>query len=371
MTLMERQITAGQVLKVTGKDGAIRVRRLDTAASRETKREQEPIRLAGRSFSRADLKNTLRNLRENMGQLALDADEDFHKAARQRLTELREEHSFWQQPEQAAKTLRDLDRSTMTIDRLDRIRQRIESFDQDLGRSETRERLTGLARRVPQLEDALANAARELVHMGPDGHWDALIEIRPLGEHKVARDVLVDIYRSWAKDRGLELDWLCEPRADDEPAWFAIKGGYAFGLLRNEAGVHKVRDGEAHGAARVRVAAWTDRATPVVYGEHRALKSIGSYGGKIRSRLEWQDRVLQNRRTLAENRDLAVDIAGSWAVAPEAGDGIVRRYDLSAPLVRDTLTGFSSGRPDAVAPGRFHELLCSRIDELSSGPRIA
>ena len=60
-----------------------------------------------------------------------------------------------------------------------------------------------------------------------------------------------------------------------------------------------------------------------------------------------------------------------WAEAPEASDVIVRRYDLQAPLVRDVLTGFSSGRPDAVSPPRLHELLALRVDAAASGPDAA
>ena len=53
-------------------------------------------------------------------------------------------------------------------------------------------------------------------------------------------------------------------------------------------------------------------------------------------------------------------------------DGIVRRYDLDAPLMRDVLTGLVSGRPDALAPDRFHALLLARVDALGeAGPETA
>ena len=50
-------------------------------------------------------------------------------------------------------------------------------------------------------------------------------------------------------------------------------------------------------------------------------------GTRIRSRLECEGGlVLQNRNTLAENRDLALEIGGSWSDAPPPHDAIVRRY---------------------------------------------
>ena len=50
----------------------------------------------------------------------------------------------------------------------------------------------------------------------------------------------------------------------------------------------------------------------------------------------------------------------------DTSDGIVRRYDLAAPLIRDLLTGDSSERSDALGPERFHKLLLSRVDALGA-----
>lgn len=41
---------------------------------------------------------------------------------------------------------------------------------------------------------------------------------------------------------------------------------------------------------------------------------------------------------------------------------MVRRYDLEPFLVRDFLTGTTTGRADVLHPEHFHELLCARID---------
>ena len=40
----------------------------------------------------------------------------------------------------------------------------------------------------------------------------------------------------------------------------------------------------------------------------------------------------------------------------------MRRYDVAPPLVRDALTGWISGRPDALAPKGLDALLLRRVD---------
>jgi hypothetical protein len=118
--------------------------------------------------------------------------------------------------------------------------------------------------------------------------------------------------------------------------------------------------------ASVRVARWTERReTPFVLAQ-RALKAVGQHGGKVRSRMECRASgtggafVLQNERTLSENRELAAELVASWSTLAAASADIARRYDEDPPLVRDVATGVSSGRPDALAPHRFDALLKRR-----------
>jgi hypothetical protein len=72
--------------------------------------------------------------------------------------------------------------------------------------------------------------------------------------------------------------------------------------------------------------------------------------------------VLQSGRTIAENTELAGEVAPSWAMARAAPEEVVRRYDRSPPLVRDALAGVSSGRPDALSPRSFDAMLKARVD---------
>jgi ATP-dependent Clp protease ATP-binding subunit ClpC len=366
MTLMEREVAPGSLLRVSPRDGQIQVRVIDTAESRKNKREQAPIPVGdGRKVGRDELRRDVEAARERVEALAKAMDEAFLRVERDRLVALRGEPDFWRDAAAAARDVRDLDTLTVALDRLDRLRARGEALSQALGQADTRTRLVHAGNDLARLVADTAVAWRELVVMKDGGHWDALVEVRPIGG-RMARDLLVETYTRWAAAQQMTVEWLFEPRGDLEPAMFAVQGRYPHGLLRGEAGVHRVRRGEDHDAARVRVAPWTDVRGEVRFGEGRAVKAAGAYGGTLRSRLACgAGFVLQNARTLAENRALALDVAPSWSAAPPASEAVVRRYDLEPLLVRDVLTDETTGRTDALQPEPFHALLCRRVDALA------
>src|SRR5262249_56512455 len=87
------------------------------------------------------------------------------------------------------------------VSRVDRLDDSIKQLATSLEAPTTRTDLGHLANRLLRLESTLVTARRELVTLGPDGHWDALVEIAPVGSDAGARDFLFDIYDKWAKDR--------------------------------------------------------------------------------------------------------------------------------------------------------------------------
>ncbi|MCB9537483.1 MAG: AAA family ATPase [Myxococcales bacterium] len=365
MTLMERAVDPGAILRVADRDGQLRVRVIDTADSRAHRREQAPVEVEpGRKLDGDALRAAVDAVSATLAALAKRVDEPHLLVERDRLVELRAEPDFWRDPRAAARDLRDLDRVNETLDRLDALRVRRDALVEVMAGADSRRRKADAANRLGQLEAAVARATRELWAMGPDGRWDALLEVAPIGpEGRLARDLLVEVYRGWARGRGGAAEWLFEPRDDGEPAMLAVKGPYPFGYLRLEAGLHRVRRGEDHGAARVRLAPWTDAADDVRFGEHRALKVEGQFGGQLRSRLTCDGGlVLQNERSLTANRDLAAEVAPSWAAAAPPSDVVVRRYDLEPFRLRDTLLDLTTGRADVLVGDAFHDLLGRRLD---------
>jgi hypothetical protein len=125
-----------------------------------------------------------------------------------------------------------------------------------------------------------------------------------------------------------------------------------------------LRNSNEHEAVRVVVAPWSHELTDVKFGQQRALKQGGKFGEKIRSQIEVTGDppfVLQNALTIAENRELAREVARSWQRCVSS-DAVVRRYDLEPFLLKDHLTGITSGRRSILKPAEFHELLCKRVD---------
>jgi hypothetical protein len=143
----------------------------------------------------------------------------------------------------------------------------------------------------------------------------------------------------------------------------AIVGPYAYGYLRGEAGHHRLRAERDAFVAKVHVAALNSATGSVVFSGQKALKQVGQYGGRVRSRVEVAggEFVVQNAGSLTENRELAEEFAPSWLGIAIDPDRVVRRYDLEPFLVRDFLTDTSTGRADTLHPDPFHQLLCKRI----------
>ena len=367
---MERNVEPGSILKCRAKEGHVRISVVETPESRGHRRERAPVEPEpGRKLDREATTQATAELGARLVQLAADIDEPFLLQERDRLTTLRGEPAFWSDARAAARDLRDLARIGTTCDRLERLRDAHQELVQVLEAADSRRRLGEAARRLVKLEARTEGAVRELVRMGPGGEWEALVEVRPVGAGgRAARDLLVGLYRDWATTQHRPLDVLREPRADDAPALLAIGGAYPYGLLERESGLHRVRSEGNHSVARCTVAPWTDARVEVTFTEHAAIKGSGQLGGRIRSRLgcetaEGAELMLENARTLAENRDLALEVAASWAAATPVDD-VVRRYELEPFKLRDVATGFTTGRRETLAPAGLHTLLCRRVDEL-------
>jgi peptide chain release factor 2 len=276
----------------------------------------------------------------------------------------RKDYTFWRDPEEAARILARQTRSLETLTRIERLKDSVDELAGGFELRATRSNLERLAARLLRLESAMTGAIRELVAMGPDGYWDALMEITPIGR-KDARDFLFGLYGDWARERRLEIVLLREPMASNEAIAVLVKGSFAHGYLKGEAGHHRLRRERDSSVARVRVAPLSDRVAAVEFGEQQPLKAVGQLAGKIRSRVAVlaTSLVLQNSRTLAENRELALDVGPSWPREQIPTMPTVRRYDLSPFLVRDYLTKTDFTRGDILGPKLFHHLLCARIDQ--------
>lgn len=362
--LMERGAEAGQILRLVVQQDVIQVRVVDTPQSRAAREEKAPLRLAdGQRLEPEQLVENLIALGDALEQLATQLDRPRLQKLHDRLLARKDNPGFWANPAEAALVLQEINKLATALSRLENLRETQVAL---LGecRSSERRMLATLHQRYESLQEALASARRELLILGEAGLPDALLEIRPVGLNgRLARDLLANTYRQWAESRHHSIDCIHAPMGDDEAVLLLVRGQYALGMLQGEQGLHRVREDNQAAVAAVRVGSLLDAppASPS-FSEQRALKKRDQYGEKVRSRVVCQEGlVLQNSRSLAENRELAVDLLPSWEALPAVSEQIVRRYDLKPFKLKDYLTGTESGRSSVLGPEAFHQLLCQRV----------
>ena len=368
--LMERAPEPGSLIDVGVQDGRVRVRVVDTPDSLHAKAEKAPIRTrSGDRLTRPEIVERIAIAQGHCEQIARDADIARLRATIEEIDATRQQPAFWRDPDSAAGVLAQHTRALETVARIERLQDRAQGMARTIKSATTRADLARLSDGLLQIEAAVEAARREIVTMGPDGYWDALVEIAPVGAAAPARDLLFKLYHDWARDRRMDAVMLREPLASDEPVALALRGHFAHGYLKSEAGHHRIRQQDKSAVARVTVAPLSPVSQPVEFSEQRALKSSGQFGGKIRSRVValGGKLVLQNASTLSENRELARDIAPSWPREQPPTAERVRLYDLDGFLVRDYLTGADFTRKDILSPKPFHDLLCARVDKAAEG----
>jgi hypothetical protein len=307
-------------------------------------------------------------LAETQAQLAQIADAiklEAVKAQRQELESRRHNSDLWKDHKAAALLLEECDQLDRVIERMDRLQGEQEQMSAAMVQPAKREDLRRSAENIQHHVGRVAQAHRELLRIGDSGHGDALLEIRPIGRARPARDLLYTTYMAWAQERKYRVRMIREPLSDEEPVMISISGPYAFGYLRGEAGHHRVRPEDEMFVVKVSVAVLDKPPGPVTFSVQKALKQTGQYEGRVRARVEITDSelVVQNEGSLADSREVAEALAASWpSNASLTAQNVVRRYDLKPFLLRDYRTGTSSGRAEILHAGPFHELLCKRID---------
>jgi ATP-dependent Clp protease ATP-binding subunit ClpC len=368
--LMERALEPGTLIDVSIVDDRVRVRAVDTPETALRKAERAPVRgRGGERLTAADIETRIAAAAAACEALAQSCKVP---QLRERITDKRRKHhTFWTNPNDSGRTLwlAWQTRFLETISRVERLQDSVSELSRALHQRKSRADLTAVADVLPHVEERIVVARRELVAMGEDGYWDALVEILPVGANLDACDFIFNLYRDWAKERRLELVMLHEPMSAEEPIAIALRGHFAYGYLAGETGYHRLRDGERRSVARVTIAPWKRRFASVEFTEQRPLKAVGRLGGKIRSRVAIAGirLVLQNERNLNQNRELARDIVRGWPLDAAAEPPRVRRYDLDPFLVRDYLVGTDFTRKDILSPKPFHQLLCDRIDAVGRG----
>ncbi|MBX7190555.1 MAG: AAA family ATPase [Sandaracinaceae bacterium] len=372
MELVSRRVTRGSLVRVTARGEAIEVRVLETDASRQAQRREPPppVPEPQRVRSVAELEARLSAIEPlPLSEARLEEERDVLLAERER-------PDFWKDAAHAAQRQEELDELEHALTRLRRIEHDRRAVSNALGRASTRAALEEAAKLVRDHADLVATARRELVHLaGPSARADALVEVRPVGGRgPEARDLVTETFVGWAEHKGLELVWLRDPEGDDEPALLLVRGRHAHGYLGGEAGLHRLRLGSEgderarHVAARVRTAPLDGELRELGRLQHRTVRGKGRFGSDLRARVEITPAgassplVLVSPEKFDTLKALLPELVHAWTHAPPESDEIVRRYEREPDHVRDFVTGWSSGRMDALSGESFDRLLALRID---------
>ena len=198
--LMERRVEGGSILRVVARHGEVNVAVLESEAGRAQRREAEPLRLAdGQKVSRDGLVALVSAAHANLMATNAGLDLEALKLEREELETRRRMADLWRDPRAAAQVLESCDRLDRVTERLVWLEREQEEISAVLAQSEKREEWSRLADRVRRHASAVEQARMELLLLGSAGLRDALVEIRPIGRARPARDLLYQTYVAWRR----------------------------------------------------------------------------------------------------------------------------------------------------------------------------
>ncbi len=367
MTIMERGPGPGSILRVYMRDNDIAVAIVETEETLRQREQARPVKLArGSKLTREDLPTSLSKAQFLIRTLSKDADEEKMRQVIDQVEAERDDHNFWQEPVHAAGRLSLQSRYADYVKRIDRLRDDLHLLQEASAKMTVRADLERWAFDYNRLIRRHTRVRRQLVDLGEEMDVPALVEITPISASQHDMRFLYQIYADWFGWHDCDVELLCEPLRRDDPVLMLGRFPFAYGFLRLETGLHRVRHKDDRTSVlRLRVAPWYDAddrdkggMTSVV------LRESGQFGGRLRSRVELPDAnvILQNGKSIFENSDMLSSVVGSLQGAGAASERVVRRYDLEPFFIRDSLVDRDTGNKKAIGPELFHDLLCARID---------
>lgn len=387
VALMENPIEAGQVLRLEPRgDDDVAVRIVDTEESERAKAVEEEVAIEGRRLTLHEVGEATTRLAERLAEIGGKFRMD---DARQTLGQMRDaqhEPGFWTDQQEALASFDRYNQLAGRLRRFDEMTARIERIAARVGDAVKRKDANlreELVREFVRSELAVDRLEVELLTFVESDDAPALVTIRVQGAGPHDRewlDQLSAVYLAWAEAVRRPCEVLYEPSlnsgASDPLITLRIDGPFAFGYLKSEHGVHRMRMEEpGDDKARTVAAVATVEVIPVLMAppegdrdcrivQAEAVRARGTRLPKLKSlvvaRSKERSLALQNGRNLQENRQLATELISALGEQPQALDVVARVYHLSGKRkVRDSRTGLAvSGRAvDAYLEGTIDAFL--------------
>ena len=155
----------------------------------------------------------------------------------------------WDTPEALTPILQEKSRLEADIARsesLDSMRSDVADWLALAEEEESPETLDHLAEAIEVLNAALSQAELDMLLSGKEDHQNAILEIHPGAGGTEAQDwaaMLLRMYQRWADAHGLSteiMDYLDGDEAGLKSVTLSVKGENAYGLLKNEKGIHRL-----------------------------------------------------------------------------------------------------------------------------------
>lgn len=321
--------------------------------------------------------------------------------------------NFWDDPNKAQLTMRDLTRLQYQIGEWQTITKRLHDAHElvELGDEELQEELE---HEVGELAAAIDQLEFETLLSGKHDDKPALLAIHAGAGGTEAQDwaeMLQRMFIRWAEAKGFSVDIIDYSSGDEaglKSVLMGIAGEYAYGYLKSERGVHRlVRISPYDASARrhtsfAKVEVWPDVAEEIEIDidekdlEIQRFKASGA-GGQHVQKNETAVRIkhiptglvvsCQNQRSLTQNIDFAMKVLKSQLfdleqrkqeaeIAKLKGEDVdagwgnqIRSYVLHPyKMVKDHRTNHETGRTQAVLDGDLDSFmqayLKQNIDEL-------
>lgn len=156
---------------------------------------------------------------------------------------------FWDAPERAQASVQDLKLLKAWVDPFDKLWGRVQSaleLDEMLDSEPDAEMIAEVERETAALVDEVEAFKLRSLLQGRDDFRDAQVEISAGAGGTEAQDwaqMLMRMYTRWAERRGYGVEILDLSEGEEagiKGAVLEIKGSYAYGFLRPEAGVHRL-----------------------------------------------------------------------------------------------------------------------------------
>lgn len=154
---------------------------------------------------------------------------------------------FWQNPEAAQQLLAKRKRLEETIEKDERLAQRVSDIDAYFELAREGEKVEPeLQTEISRLSEDLDRLETASLLSGDNDRLNAIVTLHPGAGGTESQDwaeMLLRMYRRWCERRGFKftlVDFQAGEEAGLKSATFTVAGEYAYGLLASEIGVHRL-----------------------------------------------------------------------------------------------------------------------------------